>query len=36
MRYPATAELEIIRLVEQSQLPVTRALPKLGIAKTVF
>ena len=32
MRYPASEKLEIIRLVEQSHLPVRRTLEKLGIA----
>jgi len=36
MRYPAAEKLEIIRLVEQSHLPVRRTLDKLGIAKTTF
>ena len=36
MRYPASEKLEIIRLVEQSHLPVKRTLQKLGIAKTTF
>ena len=36
MRYPATEKLEIIRLVEQSHLPVRRTLDNLGIAKTTF
>ncbi len=36
MRYPATEKLEIIRLVEQSHLPVRRTLDTLGIAKTTF
>jgi hypothetical protein len=31
MRYPASEKLEIIRLVEQSHLPVKRTLEKLGI-----
>jgi putative transposase len=31
MRYPASEKLEIIRLVEQSHLPVRRTLAKLGI-----
>jgi transposase-like protein len=31
MRYPASEKLEIIRLVEQSHLPVKRTLDKLGI-----
>ena len=36
MRYPASEKLEIIRLVEQSHLPVKRTLDKLGIARTTF
>jgi len=36
MRYPATEKLEIIRLVEQSHLPVKRTLDKLGIPRTTF
>jgi len=36
MRYPASEKLEIIRLVEQSHLPVKRTLEKLGIARTTF
>ena len=36
MRYPASEKREIILLVEQSHLPVRRALDKLGIAKTTF
>ena len=31
MRYPAAEKLEIIRLVEQSHLPVRRTLGHLGI-----
>jgi len=31
MRYPASEKLEIIRIVEQSHLPVRRTLEKLGI-----
>ena len=31
MRYPAAEQLEIIRLVEQSRLPVRRTLDKIGI-----
>jgi putative transposase len=31
MRYPASEKLEIIRLVEQSHLPVRRTLATLGI-----
>ena len=33
MRYPASEKLEIIRLVEQSHLPVRRTLEKLGIPR---
>jgi putative transposase len=33
MRYSASEKLEIIRLVEQSPLPVKRALEKLGIPR---
>ncbi len=36
MRYPASEKLEIIRLVEQSHLPVRWTLDKLGIPKTTF
>jgi putative transposase len=36
MRYPASEKLEIIQLVEQSPLPVRRALEKLGIARATF
>src|SRR6187401_1182915 len=36
MRYPASEKLEIIRLVEQSHLPVRRTLEKLGIAPARF
>ena len=36
MRYPATEKLEIIRLVEDSHLPVTRTLRTLGIPRTTF
>jgi len=31
MRYPACEKLEIIRLVEQSHLPMRQTLEKLGI-----
>jgi hypothetical protein len=34
MRYPAAEKLEIIRLVEQSALPVRRTLDKIGIPRT--
>ena len=36
MRYPASEKLEIIRLVEQSALPVCRTLAKLGIPRATF
>lgn len=36
MRYPASEKLEIIKLVEQSHLPVKRILDKLGIPRTTF
>ena len=36
MRYPAAEKLEIIRLVEQSHLPVRRTLEKLGILPARF
>ena len=36
MRYPASEKLEIIRLVEQSHLPVRRTLDKLGIPRATF
>ncbi|MDP1575264.1 MAG: IS3 family transposase [Cypionkella sp.] len=36
MRYPAAEKLEIIRLVEQSHLPVRRTLTKIGIPPTTF
>ena len=36
MRYPASERLEIIRLVEQSHLPVRRTLKKLGIQPANF
>lgn len=36
MRYPASDKAEIIRLVEQSHLPVRRALEKLGIPRATF
>ena len=36
MRYPAAEKLEIIRLVEQSRLPVCRTLDKLGILPARF
>jgi len=36
MRYPASEKLEIIRLIEQSHVPVRRALEKLGIPRATF
>ena len=33
MRYPASEKLEIIRLVEESALPVRRTLEKIGIPR---
>jgi putative transposase len=36
MRYPASEKLEIIRLVEQSHLPVKRTLQKLSIPRATF
>jgi transposase InsO family protein len=36
MRYPASEKLEIIRLVEQSHLPVRRALEQIGIPRSTF
>jgi transposase InsO family protein len=36
MRYPASEKLEIIRLVEQSHLPIRRTLEKLGIPRATF
>jgi putative transposase len=36
MRYPVAEKLEIIRLVEQSPLPVRHTLAKLGIPRATF
>ena len=36
MRYLAAEKLEIIRLVEQSPLPVHHTLTKLGIPRATF
>ena len=36
MRYPASEKLEIIRLVEESALPVRRTLEKIGIPRATF
>jgi putative transposase len=35
MRYPAAEKLEIIRLVEQSALPVRRTLEKIVVSPSV-
>src|ERR1700747_2566574 len=36
MRYPASEKLEIIRLVEQSHLPVRKTLEKIGVSRGPF
>src|SRR5665213_326361 len=36
MRYPASEKMEIIRLVEQSHLPVGQTLERLGIPRATF
>ncbi len=36
MRYPATEKLEIIRLVEGSNLPVRRTLARIGVPPATF
>ncbi len=36
MRYPASEKLEIIKLVEQSHLPVRRTLEQIGIPRATF
>ena len=36
MRYRAAEKLEIIRLVEQSSLPVRRTLAQIGIPRSTF
>src|SRR5215207_9526701 len=36
MRYPAGEKLEIIRLVDQSHLPVRRTFEKLGVSRATF
>ena len=36
MRYPPSEKLEIIRLVEQSHLPVRQTLDKIGVARPTF
>ena len=36
MRYPASAKLELIELVERSHLPAKQTLDILGVARTTF
>jgi putative transposase len=36
MRYPASEKLEIIRIVEQSHLPVKQTLAKIGVSRPTF
>ena len=36
MRYPACEKIEIIRLVEQSSLPVRRTLAQIGVSRATF
>jgi putative transposase len=36
MRYAAFEKLEIIRLVEQSHLPIKKTLEKLGVSRATF
>ena len=36
MRYPASEKIEIIRLVEQSHLPIRQTLDKIGIPRAIF
>src|SRR5262245_32636842 len=36
MRHPASEKLEIIRLVEESALPVRRSLEKIGVPRATF
>jgi putative transposase len=36
MRYAASEKLEIIRLIEQSSLPIRRTLAKLGVSRPTF
>ena len=36
MRYPASEKVEIIRLVEQSHLPVRRTLEQIGVSRATF
>ena len=36
MRYPASENLELIRLVERSHLPAKQTLDRLGVPRTTF
>jgi transposase-like protein len=36
MRYPASEKLEIIRIVEQSHLPIKHTLVKIGVSRPTF
>lgn len=36
MRYPAEEKLEVIRLIEQSNIPAKHALDRLGIPRSTF
>jgi len=36
MRYPVSEKLEIIRIVEQSHLPVKHTLAKIGVSRPTF
>ena len=36
MRYPASEKLEIIRILEQSHLPVRRTLEQIGVSPATF
>ena len=36
MRCPVSEKLEIIRIVEQSHLPVKRTLAKVGVSRPTF
>jgi transposase-like protein len=36
MRYPVSEKLEIIRLVDQSHLPVKRTLATIGVSRPTF
>jgi putative transposase len=36
MRYPVSEKLEIIRIVEQSHLPVRHTLEHIGVSRATF